>query len=103
MTLGTIRTAKLENFAQRFLRGLVFPSRSPKTHDYTQYQQGIDYQFEVHDRQGYMTGQGQGIHPGEFVRLNVNGTVQCYEVKSIDYYASPSTMWLALLNRIDER
>jgi MioC protein len=77
-------------------------SKLRKTHDYTCYQNGSDYMFEAieHGAQGYMTGQGKGVNPGEFIILNLEGSPHRYEVKAIDYYSSPSDMWVALLVRV---
>lgn len=100
MTLGTIRATKFRNFVHRLWERLTF--QPPRVHNYTDYQNGVDYVFEPASQgtQGYMTGQGLGIQAGDRILLKLDDMPQCYEVKSIDYYSSPSTMWTALLTRI---
>jgi len=102
MTIETIRTEKLEDFAHRFWNGVFSRLRSPKLHDYTCYQQGIDYMLELSGtgNQGCITGQGKGIKSGEHILLKISDVPQCYEVKSIEYYSSPSTMWIATVERV---
>ena len=73
-----------------------------KTHDYTRYQHGIDYVFETIEdtAEGQMTGQGRGIRQGDYLLLKHGSAVEQYEVKTIDYYSSPSDMWIALLIKV---
>ncbi|WP_421658259.1 hypothetical protein [Leptothermofonsia sp. ETS-13] len=71
-----------------------------KTHDYTRYEQGVDYVFEAiepHGTRGYLTCQGKGVKPGDYVILRQGNAIVRYQVERIDYYSSPSDMWLALL------
>ncbi|KAF3886916.1 MULTISPECIES: hypothetical protein [Nostocales] len=73
-----------------------------KTYDYTQYICGCDYVFEVAEggTTGYMTGQGKGIKPGDYIILR-DGSILCrYQVAEIDYYAEPPDMWMALLQKV---
>jgi hypothetical protein len=70
-----------------------------KVHDYTRHRPGLDYVFET-DRssnQSYMTGQGKGIKAGDRLLLYQDNQVRTYLVKTIDYYAEPPNMWMALL------
>lgn len=74
---------------------------SSKVHDYTQHQTDLDYIIEPaeHPNQCYMTGQGKKIRPGDRILLRQNQQPQTYTVKKIDYYANPSSMWIALLEK----
>ena len=74
---------------------------SCKVHDYTQHQPNLDYIIEPAERpnQCYMTGQGKRIRPGDRILLWQNQRPQTYTVKEIDYYANPSNIWIALLER----
>lgn len=73
-----------------------------KNHNYTHYESGIDYVFEAIDAsgaKGYMTGQGKGVKQGDGITLKQDNQQIRYQVERIDYYASPSDMWIALLVR----
>jgi hypothetical protein len=74
-----------------------------KTLDYTHHQSGLDYVFEPSDKpnQSYMTGYGKGIKEGDRLLLDQEGRVATYLVNKIDYYATPSDMWIALLEDED--
>jgi len=76
--------------------------RAAKTHDYTCYECGVDYFFEINSLKAvaYMTGQGKGIKPNDYIILQLGSHPQRYQVKSIDYYGHPSEMWIALLKAI---
>ena len=84
------------------LIGLAKRSRQPKVHDYTQHQLHTDYVFEIaeQEHQGYMTGQGRGIQKGDSILLNWKGKQEMFRVQAIDYYSSPSHMWIALLLKV---
>lgn len=74
-----------------------------KTHHYERYENGVDYVFEAIDpggAKGYMTGQGRGIQSGDILTLRQNNQLISYQVETIDYYASPDDMWVALLVKI---
>lgn len=73
----------------------------PKIHDYTQHHTDLDYVIEPaeYPNQCYMTGQGKRIRPGDRILLRQNQRPQAYTVKQIDYYANPSSMWIALLEK----
>ena len=83
----------------------AFQSRKPiKVHDYTRSIYGVDYFFEVvnQDRQkGYMTAQKKGVEVGDRIVLIEKGIVVKYRVQELNYYASPSDMWIALLVKVD--
>ncbi len=76
--------------------------RQPKTHDYTQYSSNHDYIFEIAEREkcGYMTGQGRGINPGDYLILSSGSNTCRYQVESIDYYSNPPDMWIARLSQV---
>jgi hypothetical protein len=92
--------AKVRHIA--WLESLLSLTKSPKIHDYRQYESGIDYVFELVDNTdiGYMTGQGTGIKPGDYLLLLINHQVCKYQIKEIDYYSNPSDMWIASLKYI---
>lgn len=75
--------------------------KSRKAHDYTRYQPDLDYIIEPAERsnQCYMTGQGKRVRLGDRILLQRNQQLQAYIVKEIDYYANPSDMWIALLEK----
>jgi hypothetical protein len=77
--------------------------RAPKTHDYTGYQQGVDYYFEFNhlEARAYMTGRGRGVKQNDRIILQLESVTQSYQVELIDYYSNPSDLWIALLKPID--
>jgi MioC protein len=78
------------------------PLKRSKTHDCTDLQDGTEYVFEPIDplaTKAYMTGQRRGIRKGDWIILNQSDAPTRYRVQEIDYYASPSDMWIALLVR----
>ncbi|MBW4691181.1 MAG: hypothetical protein KME27_05375 [Lyngbya sp. HA4199-MV5] len=77
-------------------------SRKTTTHDFTKYQCGVDYYFELSSlpTEAYMTGQGKGIKPDDYILLQLEAAPQCYQVEIIDYYSQPPDMWVALLKPI---
>ncbi len=95
---------KLTLHQRSLISGIGFDqlfSKSCKVHDYTQYQPDLDYFIEPAERsnQCYMTGQGKKVRPGDRILLRRNQQSQAYIVKEIDYYANPSDMWIALLEK----
>ncbi|HEY9596380.1 MAG TPA: hypothetical protein V6D33_01760 [Cyanophyceae cyanobacterium] len=82
--------------------GQCLQYRPTKTHDFTRADQGKDYVIEFLKRstKAYMTGQKKGLKPGDYLIVH-NGTALCrYQVEEIDYYCSPSDMWIALLKPV---
>lgn len=81
--------------------GPIF-SRRPKVHDYTHYEMGIDYIFELNNSnsKGYMTAQGKGVRRGDHLLLRYESTTVEYQIEDINYYSSPANMWIALLMRV---
>ncbi len=73
-----------------------------KTHDYSRFISGQDYVFEILEGsiQGYMTGQGKDIKPGDYILLQKGSESYRYRVEEIDYYSNPSDMWIALLKEV---
>ncbi|XGV94520.1 MAG: hypothetical protein ACAF41_17410 [Leptolyngbya sp. BL-A-14] len=62
----------------------------------------MDYYLEFShlDAKAYMTGQGKGIKPNDYILLKFKSRPQRYQVKMIDYYSNPPDLWIALLNPI---
>lgn len=79
-----------------------FLRKQRKTHNYAHYQCGVDYFFEVTacGTQAYMTGQGKGIKANDYLILQLKESLERYQIETIDYYASPSDTWTALLTRV---
>lgn len=75
--------------------------RKPRVHNYTSYKYGKDYAFdEIQDgSQAYMTAYGRGIKPGDYITIRREKVKIRYKVEQIDYYSSPSDLWIALLVR----
>ncbi|MBE9038961.1 hypothetical protein [aff. Roholtiella sp. LEGE 12411] len=73
-----------------------------KIHDYSQFVCGTDYIFEPIDGEleGYMTGQGKGIKPSDYIILRRGYQSYKYQVEGIDYYCDPPDMWMALLKQV---
>lgn len=78
------------------------PSRDVvRIHDYSHERQGTDYFFESISGKNlaYMTGQRGGIQTHDYLLLRQGDQVVTYQVQAIDYYASPSDMWIASLSK----
>lgn len=60
-----------------------------------------EYEFEQleDENQAYMTSQGRGLVRGDYIVLGQNQQVKVYQIQTIDYYTSPSDMWVALLTK----
>ena len=88
------------NSLTRSLRRRLKPLQ---VHDYTCCQNGVHYVFEVANdgTRGCMTGQGKGIEPGHQILIELQGISRRYEVEAIEYYASPSDLWIASLSEIE--
>ncbi|BAY61238.1 hypothetical protein NIES22_12990 [Calothrix brevissima NIES-22] len=73
-----------------------------KVHDYSQLVAGKDYILEIIDEgmKAYMTATGKGIKPQDYIILQSNSQNYRYKIESIDYYADPSDMWMALLKKV---
>lgn len=90
------------------LRSLIhryFPSPQegqPRIHDFTKYECGKDYIWEVGEtpQQAYMTGYGANIERGDRIILTLQSQEYCYQVQAIDYYSQPEDMWIASLSII---
>ncbi|MCL6436086.1 MAG: hypothetical protein K6T90_18115 [Leptolyngbyaceae cyanobacterium HOT.MB2.61] len=101
MTIGQARelTSKtLVDLPEDFSGMAAF--KRQKTHDYTRYEQGVDYVFEAiepNGAKGYLTCQGKGVKQGDYVILRQSDAIIRYRIERIDYYSSPSDMWIALL------
>lgn len=75
-----------------------------KTYDYTQLVSGSDYIFEPIDGElkGYMTGQGKGLKPGDYILLPDGSSFSRYQIEEIDYYSNPPDMWIGLLKQVQD-
>lgn len=85
---------------------LLKGQNQPKVHDYTRLSNEIDYAFEAIDndaQSGYMTAQGKGVRKGDYIVLLQDGVRHHYWVQQLDYYMSPSDMWVALLKKAEKR
>ncbi|MBD6615231.1 hypothetical protein FNW02_05050 [Komarekiella sp. 'clone 1'] len=73
-----------------------------RVHDYSQFVWGSDYVFEAINGElgGYMTGQGKGIKPNDYIILQRGSKSYKYQVEEIDYYCDPPDMWMALLKQV---
>lgn len=95
-------------FGQANFREPLEPSfsrskRKGKVHDYTGYQAGVEYVFEMTSQDGgYMTGQGHNLKVGDYVLLSRGTKVDRYQVEQVEYYSQPSDMWIALLKQTPE-
>lgn len=78
------------------------PLKRPKVHDYTLYERGLDYVIEPMNEgsQTYMTAQGKGVRCGDYIILKNAVETERYRVEKVDYYASPSDIWVALLTQV---
>lgn len=103
MTIGYTRAASFISLIRSMTKWLPWRSKQQKLHDYTIYQNGVDYVFDLVDggTQGYLTAQGRDPQIGDRVALKENAVVEQYEIVTLDRYASPSDLWTALLVRID--
>jgi MioC protein len=95
----------------RTLMGAYVPSlplkkqrlRNVRQHNFAGYENGIDYALELigDGKTARMTGQRVGIKPGDRLTLTIDNEPIQYRVEEVDYYSSPSDMWLGFLKRID--
>jgi MioC protein len=91
------RRANWINWLSRISIAKPKPTR---IYDYSQAVPGVDYVFDKlseKDSSGYMTSQKSGVKQGEQILLTQNGTTRKYQIQELDYYSSPSDMWIALL------
>jgi len=89
--------AKLLGFLQYVGRQRF--SRKPHTHNYTSSRLGKDYAFdEINEcSHAYMTAYGRNIKRGDYIFVSLAGVRKRYKVETIDYYADPPDLWIALL------
>ncbi|MEQ9000142.1 MAG: hypothetical protein RID53_26975 [Coleofasciculus sp. B1-GNL1-01] len=75
--------------------------RQQKTHHYKVSNERHNHVFVAKDGgiRAYMTEQGQGVEPGDYLILQRGSTSNRYQVDKINYYASPPDMWIALLKQ----
>ena len=99
-----IQRSKKKSFG-KLLNGLnAFVRRSQPSynlHDYTHHQPSeYALEFIAEDSKYHMTGQGMGICQGDRILLCQDGQTTRYQVQAIEYYASPSDLWTALLIKV---
>jgi hypothetical protein len=85
-------------------RKIHTPDRITKIHDYSHLVFGVDYVFEQTPgsaSQGSMTAQRKGVQTGDHIILMQNGMLLEYCIQELDYYSSPSDMWIAILMKVD--
>jgi len=72
-----------------------------KTHHYKVSNERHNHVFVAKDGgiRAYMTEQGQGVEPGDYLILQRGSTSNRYQVDKINYYASPPDMWIAQLKQ----
>jgi hypothetical protein len=75
--------------------------RLNKTHHYKVSNDCHNHVFVPKDGgiRAYMTEQGQGVEPGDYLILQKGSTSNRYQVDKINYYSSPPDMWIALLKQ----
>jgi hypothetical protein len=95
---GKFSFGKLLNGLNAFVRR---SQPSYNVHDYTQHQPSeYTIEFIAEANKYHMTGQGRGICQGDRILLCQDGQTTRYQVQSIEYYASPSNLWAALLIKV---
>ncbi len=102
MTVQQVRATKQSPLLP-LLESFNWVSRkNPKTHDYTHHQAGVDYVFEQADSpyRGYVTAQGRGVKPGDYLVLKTGTIPFRYRVEQIHYYSNPADMWMGLLVQV---
>lgn len=99
MLTDSVDKIKLTDLVDQLLTLLRWTGRQPKTHDYSQRVAGVDYiiEFKEGSNVAIMTTYGRGIRPGDWVVL-ASGKER-YRVETLEYYANPGDMWIALLTR----
>lgn len=98
MVNGDFSIKKLYNsFIQR--NGAGSSSRSQRIHDYSKSIFGQDYVLEsaVEAKGFYITAQGYGIKPQDYILLSDGGSKTLYQISKVEYYSEPSDMWIALI------
>lgn len=78
--------------------------RKRRVHDFTNAKRDSDYIFEAiaDGTKAYMTGQGRGVKPGDYLLLRMNGDTDRYEIEQVEYYASPADVWIAQLIKVPD-
>ncbi|HBE16550.1 MAG TPA: hypothetical protein DEA78_22085 [Cyanobacteria bacterium UBA11159] len=76
--------------------------KQSQTHYYRRSQEIHDHVFAPKSGgiMAYMTGEGKGIQPGDYLILGDDYQSQQYQVDKINYYATPPDMWIALLKQV---
>lgn len=105
MMIGQANEADRPKVLFSFHRLLSFVNlKRQRIHNFTHQESGVEYVFDAIDEQaikGYMTAQGRGVKPNDIIVMIQNSHPQRYRVETIEYYASPADMWVALLTRED--
>lgn len=83
------------------LERVVSRPRPAKTHNFSDHLPG-EFAFDrVGENQAYMTGQKHGVLRGDYILLEFEQKTELYQIQTLDYYASPPDMWMALLLKVD--
>lgn len=86
-------------FFNKLFAQILPSSPKPKTHNFVDQIQNVNYEFEeIDDRKAQMTGYGKGIKPRDYIILFEDKI--CYRVEAIDYYSEPANLWAALLVKV---
>lgn len=101
MALEQVGIANNHNYVSLLRNFIIRILKKSRSHDYSDSELGTDYAFEQVEggTRGYMTGQGRGVRQGDCIVLRVGSCIEQYRVEKIDYYSSPSNMWIALLSK----
>jgi hypothetical protein len=99
--LGSVKINWINEYTQNVFDKLFAP-KEKTIHDFTDQEAGINYFFDSFNRgiEGYLTSQEEKINPGVLIRLRVDKIPQTYEVRKVNFYASPADMWTAHLVKV---
>jgi hypothetical protein len=69
-------------------------------HDYSQYEWGRDYVFEVLEdgNRGCMRGYGGNVQAGDRLILQNGSETMQYQIDEIEHYSEPANLWIALVH-----
>lgn len=73
-----------------------------RLHNYTRHTPGVHYVIDParetpDNNHFYMTADGRGIRPGDYIQLQGDTGPVKYQVEQIDYYCDTPHYWMALL------
>jgi hypothetical protein len=79
-------------------------ARKPRVHDYSHYEEGLDFVVEAAyetpgSGQFYMTSdRRKEVKQGDYITFQKDSHTVQYRVEQVDYYQDASDMWIALLS-----